>query len=54
MAMLVKGMGRADIAESLHVSTWTVKNHVANIYAKTDVHSAQELVSRLEHGHTAG
>ena len=54
MAMLVKGMGRADIAESLHVSTWTVKNHVANIYAKTDVHSAQELISRLEHGHTAG
>lgn len=54
MAMLVKGMGRADIAESLHVSTWTVKNHVANIYAKTDVHSAQELISRLEHGHTTG
>ena len=54
MAMLVEGASRAGIAEALHVSAWTVKNHVANIYAKTGVHSAQELISLLENSHKAG
>ncbi len=52
MEMLVGGASRADMAQALSVSTWTVKNHVGSIYAKTGAHSCAELVCLLEQGST--
>lgn len=48
MEMLVGGASRADMAQALSVSAWTVKNHVGSIYAKTGAHSCTELVCLLE------
>ncbi len=50
MSMLIGGASRIEMAETLHLSTWTVKNHVASIYAKTGVHSVPELTSLIERG----
>lgn len=53
MGMLVQGASRTEMAEALCVSAWTVKNHVASVYSKTEVHSVPELVSLLEHSNTS-
>ncbi len=39
-----RGMSNAEIATELQISARTVRNHVANIYAKIDVHSRAEAV----------
>src|SRR5690606_26680850 len=39
-----RGMTNEEIAEDLKISSRTVRNHVANIYAKIDVHSRAEAV----------
>lgn len=43
---LVKGMSLKVIGEKLFISTGTVKNHVLNIYKKTESHSRIELATR--------
>lgn len=45
---LLKGRSVARIAGDLGLSYNTVNSHVANIYAKCDVHSRQELIDRAE------
>ncbi len=42
--LLVQGMTRAQIAERLALSSWTVKEYIAGVYAKVGVHSAKELM----------
>lgn len=39
-----RGMTNEEIAEELDISARTVRNHIANIYAKIDVHSRAEAV----------
>jgi DNA-binding CsgD family transcriptional regulator len=45
--LLARGLSRAEIAETLVVSPYTVEDHVRNLYDKLDVSSRQELVARV-------
>lgn len=45
LALVGEGLGNAVIAERLGLSVHTVRNHVANILAKLDVHSKLEALS---------
>lgn len=45
LALLVEGLGRADIAATLHVSANTVRTHVQSILTKLGVSSAVAAVS---------
>lgn len=44
MELLLAGLSRNQIASELELSVWTVKDHIANIYEKTGVHSVPELM----------
>lgn len=44
MELLLAGLSRNQIASKLELSMWTVKDHIANIYGKTGVHSVPELM----------
>jgi PAS domain S-box-containing protein len=49
--LLVQGLSTRDIAQSLSISSFTVRNHVQNILNKLNVHSRLEAVTyALEHG----
>lgn len=48
LELLAKGRSLQSIADSLGVAYSTVKTHTDRIYAKTDVHSRQELITLLE------
>jgi DNA-binding NarL/FixJ family response regulator len=37
MALVAAGMTNREIAERLHLSSWTVKRHVANLLRKVGV-----------------
>ena len=39
-----EGLSAADIAERLHVSLYTIKNHKQNIFLKMDVHNNAEML----------
>ncbi len=43
-----EGLSNAQIAERLHISLSTVKNHKQNIFSKLDVVSTQEMLSHAE------
>ena len=48
---LAEGLDRQEIAERLHISVGTTRNHITRIIAKLGVHSqAQALVFGLRHG----
>lgn len=42
---IVAGMSRERIAEELSLSVYTVKNHMASVYAKAGVHGRSELLA---------
>ena len=42
--LLLAGKTRDEIAEALALSTWTVRDYVKNVYAKTGMHSVKELM----------
>jgi len=45
LEMLARGLSNAAIAEELHVSVHTVRNHIANLSAKLGAHSKLEALS---------
>jgi DNA-binding NarL/FixJ family response regulator len=45
LGMLARGLSNAAIAEELHVSVHTVRNHIANLSAKLGAHSKLEALS---------
>jgi DNA-binding CsgD family transcriptional regulator len=48
LIMLAKGYSTSYIEETLVVSEHTIKAHIYNIYRKTNVHSRQELIQKIE------
>ncbi len=60
---LASGMKNEQIAEELHISIYTVRTHIANIYKKFEVNNKVDLLMRLQpilkeqeagkHGNTA-
>ncbi len=51
LALLAQGLNTNDIAQSLSISSSTVRNHVQNILNKLQVHSRLEAVAyAFEHG----
>ena len=44
---LVAGVGTREVARDLHVSEWTVQDHLKSVFAKLDVHSRREALARL-------
>ena len=45
LEMLARGLSNAAIAEELHVSVHTVRNHIANLSSKLGAHSKLEALS---------
>ena len=51
LQLLAEGLGDAEIAERIHVSVGTVRNHLVSLFGKLDVHSRlQALVFAVRHG----
>lgn len=49
LILLAKGYSAAGIEHALIVSSHTAKAHIYNIYRKTDSHSRQDLIEKIEH-----
>lgn len=49
LALLARGYNAASIASELVISTTTAKTHIRNIYSKLDIHSQQDVISRVHH-----
>ena len=45
LALLAQGLGTDELSRTLHISRTTVRNHIANILAKLQVHSRLEAVA---------
>ena len=51
LQLLAEGLGDVEIAERLHVSVGTVRNHLVSLFGKLGVHSRlQALVFAVRHG----
>jgi LuxR family maltose regulon positive regulatory protein len=46
MQLISEGDTNAEIAQSLHITTGTVKNHIKNIYSKLNVHNRAQAIAR--------
>ena len=46
LGWIQEGKTNGDIARILHLSPWTVKNHVQNMLKKLGVHNRAQAVSR--------
>ena len=50
LKLVARGYGNDEISEMLHVSIFTVRTHISNIYRKFDVTSRVELLMKLNQG----
>ena len=44
MKLVYKGVSKAEIAEQLYISPYTVKNHIKSVYLKLGIHEKAEFI----------
>ena len=47
VAALYEGVGTREVAHALHLSDWTVQDHLKSVFAKLAVHSRREALAQL-------
>ena len=51
--LIARGLGTTAIASHLHLSPWTVQDHLKSIFDKTGTSTRGELISRIFSRHYA-
>ena len=47
VAALTQGLGTREVARTLHISDWTVQDHLKSVFVKLGVHSRRQVLARL-------